>query len=429
MKNHLRNIITASALLVMFSATFTFAASVTLSSPSAGNYIILGSNMDGVAGIQLNVTYDAASLATPTVTQGGLVAGAMLAANTTQPGIIKIAIISTRAFSGSGQIASISFASKKGSGGITSITTDMIDSKGSAIASSGSSNLSSGTTATEFITTPGIPFSQPSTTATTSSTAPTAATTTATTATQTVPGTITLPTDLQQRTESQTAPSSAVPTLTRESTESIVAEEQTKPSDKSTSDSKAGETPQLVAYKGIMDQFRLYSGSKELSTMVKLFDKKAAQTIHQEPPIVLSNGQSNATLTVDVPSKTKSSPNFAVNGGKLISFKRDVQNAGRWIIEVLPELAATGTTITIIAGDEDFELPLTVTPPINTKLTLDESGWNKFLKEVGTAKAPLHDFNNDGMRDYVDEFIFIANCLAKKTAPPKSVPTPHKPAK
>jgi hypothetical protein len=429
MRSYLRNIFTASAFLVMLSATFAFSASVTFSLTSPGNYIILGSNMDGVAGIQLNVSYDAASLATPTVTQGGLVAGAMLAANTTQPGIIKIAIISTRAFSGSGQIATISFASKKGSGGITSITTDMIDSKGSAIASSGSSNLSSGTAATEFITTPGIPFSQPSTTATTSNTASTAATTSATTATQTIPGTITLPADLQQRTESQPAPSSVVPTLPRESTESIVAEKQTKPSNKSTSDSKAGETPQLVAYKGILDQFKLYSGSKKFSTMVKFFDKKTAQTINQDPPIVLSNGQSSATLTVDIQSKTNSSLNFAVNGGKLISFKRDAQMADRWIIEVLPEIAATGTTITIIAGEDDFEFPLTVTPLIKTKLTLDEPGWNTFLKEVGTVKAPLHDFNNDGVRDYVDEFIFIANYLAKKTAAPKSVPTPIKPAK
>ncbi|NTV49701.1 MAG: hypothetical protein HGB32_02640 [Geobacteraceae bacterium] len=428
MRNYLRNIFTASALLVMFSATFAFPASVTFSSPSAGNYIILGSNMDGVAGIQLNVTYDAASLATPTVTQGGLVAGAMLAANTTQPGIIKIAIISTRAFSGSGQIATISFASKKGSGGITSITTDMIDSKGSAIASSGSSNLSSGTAAAEIITTPGIPFSQPSTT-TTSSTASTAATTTATTTTQTIQGTITLPTDMQQRTEPQPAPSSAVPSFSRESTESIIAEEQTKPSDKSTPELKTGKTSQIVAYKGILERFKLYSGNKKFSTMVTFFDIKTAQNIHQEPAILLSNGQSNATVTVDVPSKTNSSLNFAVNGGKLISFKQDAKNTGRWIIVVLPDIAAYRTTITIIAGDEYFESPLTVTPPIKTKLTLDEQGWNRFLKEVGTVKAPLHDFNNDGVRNYVDEFIFIANCLAKKTAPTKPVPTPKKSVK
>lgn len=97
------------------------------------SYTVQGSAMDGVAGIQLDITYDATSLSSPTVTQGGLVAGAMFASNTSRPGFIKIAIISTQPFSGSGQIAIISFASKTGSGGITSITTSMIDGRGTAI--------------------------------------------------------------------------------------------------------------------------------------------------------------------------------------------------------------------------------------------------------------------------------------------------------
>ena len=418
-----------AAFILFCSTSSVLAASISIvPSGNPASFSVEGSGMDGVAGIQLNVTYDSASLATPTVTQSALVAGAMLAANTTQPGIIKIAIISTRAFSGSGQIATISFASKKGSGGIISITTDMIDSKGAAIASSGSVNLSSGTAATEIITTPGIPFSQPSTT-TTNNTASTAATTTnttaATTATQSFPGTITLPADLQQRAESQPAPSSTVPAFSREPAESIIAEEQNR----TNPDSKAVETPQLVVYEGILERFKLYSGSKKFSTMVTLFDKKTAQTIHQEPAILLSDGRNIATLSIDIPATTNSSPSFAVNGGKLLSFKQDKQILDRRIIEILPDVGSVRTTVIIIAGAERFEFPLTVTPPVKTKLTLDESGWNKFLKEIGTVKAPLHDFNSDGVRDYMDEFIFIANCLAKKTTPPKPVSTPNKSAK
>ena len=71
------------------------------------------------------------------------------------------------------------------------------------------------------------------------------------------------------------------------------------------------------------------------------------------------------------------------------------------------------------AGAEEFEYPLTVAPPAKTALTLDESGWNRFLKEVGTSSAPQHDLNNDGLRDYVDEFIFVANHIARKSAPEK----------
>lgn len=108
------------------------------------SYTVQGVGMDGVAGIQLSISYDSASLADPTVTQGEFIAGAMLASNTSQPGLIKIAIISTKAFSGSGQIASITFASKNGAGGITSITTSMIDNKGTPLSSQTSKIPASG---------------------------------------------------------------------------------------------------------------------------------------------------------------------------------------------------------------------------------------------------------------------------------------------
>jgi hypothetical protein len=112
------------------------AASVSVSPSGDVSYTIQGSGMDGVAGIQINITYDAASLSMPTIVQGGLVAGAMLAANTSIPGSIKIAIVGTKAFSGSGAIATISFSSKTGSGGIISANVSMINSAGTAVPAS-----------------------------------------------------------------------------------------------------------------------------------------------------------------------------------------------------------------------------------------------------------------------------------------------------
>ena len=148
--------------------------------------------------------------------------------------------------------------------------------------------------------------------------------------------------------------------------------------------------------------------------MAALFDKEVAQTIHQEPAIILSDGQSNVTLTIDIPSRISSSPNFAVNGGTLISFKQDKQSKSRWIVEVLPEAGTVKASVTIIAGVDEFEYPLTVAPPVKTTLPIDERGWKTFLKEVGLPTAPLHDLNNDGKRDYVDEFLFVANYLSNK---------------
>jgi hypothetical protein len=98
----------------------------------AGSYTIQAANMGGVAGIQLELGYDAA-LGVPTVTQGDLVAGALLAANTTLLGTVKIALISVQPFSGSGTVARISFPVTSGSGGITSMKASIVDVTGSQL--------------------------------------------------------------------------------------------------------------------------------------------------------------------------------------------------------------------------------------------------------------------------------------------------------
>jgi hypothetical protein len=426
----IKSILSLTIITLIYSSLACSAANISII-PGIGSYVVQGTGMDGVAGIQLDISYDASSLATPTVTQGNLVAGAMLAANTSKPGSIKIAIISTTPFAGSGQIATISFASKTGNGGITSITSSMIDSKGAALSSTGNNVASTETASNGIITNPGVPFSQP--TAQPSQTSPlnqtiqSQTTTTTTATTPTYLGTVTLPTDQQQRADSQPPQTATAPVYASEPPAARTAES-SKPSEKTASNAKAEESPQYVHYKSIADRFKAYAGKKQLSQMAQLFEKKVAQHIQQNPAIVISNGKSKALLTVDIPARINSSPNFAVNGGTLISFKQDNKDKGRWIVEVVPETGSLTVPVTVIAGSEEFEYPLTLAPPVKTTLTLDEKGWNRFLKEVGTAKAPLHDLNNDGVRDYLDEYIFVANYLANKgvSAKPAEVKTPKK---
>jgi hypothetical protein len=75
----------------------------------------------------------------------------------------------------------------------------------------------------------------------------------------------------------------------------------------------------------------------------------------------------------------------------------------------------------LLLDDAAVELPVLVVPPLpknwaDKKLT--EAEVNKFLVERGTAKAPAGDLNNDGLRDYRDDYIMIGNYLLA-TAPVK----------
>ncbi|MDD2366249.1 MAG: hypothetical protein PHN84_08805 [Desulfuromonadaceae bacterium] len=387
------------------------------------SYSIQGSNMDGVSGIQLEISYDTSSLKAPNVVQGGLVSGAMIAANTSIPGKIIIAIISTKSFSGNGQIANITFATKTGNGKLTIDSSNIIDSNGSPVTSLNSDAVENNQTisTTETSTPSNIALSNsPQQPQEVKPSPINQGTQTISTPIQTYLGTVTLP---AINTPEQETPEPSVTVITTSDNEAGSTSSKTEPVHEKVSskidETKPNETPQYIVYKGIIDRFKNYGSDKNLSNVIKLFEKKVCQIAQQNPQIMVSDGKNSAILTIDLPPRISTSPNFAVNNGKLVSFYKDEKTKGRWTAEVLPTIASSMSTLTIIAGVEEFECPITVTQPLNDSISLDEKGWNRFITEIGPAESPLHDLNSDGVRDYKDEFIFVANYLLNTSIKPK----------
>lgn len=392
----------------VFFSSYAFSASISVTPLGNGKFVINGNSMDGVAAISLNITYDSSSLSSPKIDQGSLTSGGMFAANPNfTSDTVRIAILKSSGFSGSGQLAVITFATHTGSGTL-SVSSSMIDSKTAPLPDGGKltvSDFNSSSIETSSIVSSNIVQSS-------QTSQPTQNTPVKAAINPTYLGSVTLPTDQQQRAESQSSTIQNTPIKTPELIANKISDE-TKPSEKSVAESAPEETPQYVVYKGVLERFKHLAG-KKFSDAVALFDKKASQIVNQEPSILLSDGKSKATLTVDIPSRKNISPNFAVSGAELLSFGRDKENSGRWIVEVLPEADSYRVTVTVINGADEFEFPLTVSPPIVTKLTLDENGWERFIEETGSVKPTLHDYNRDGVADYIDEFIFVANCLANR---------------
>ena len=416
-------VIVRSLLLTVLFTSSAFAASVTVvPTGNPSSYSVEGIGLDGVSGIQINIAYDPASLGAPSITKTGLASGAQFAETHAIPGLIKIAVINSTVLSGSGPIAALSFASKRGNGGILSVTYNMLNDSSLSLASNFNEAVeSTPETASEVAA---LQLNG-SATAQTIQTIQTAQTAQARQAAQTgnvsepvSPGTVTLPTDLQQQPDMPVPPTPTLPDATvAEKTAVAKAAEQDQPGTP-IPESQPAVAPQHVVYQGITDRFQRYGGIKKLSDMAQLFDAKVTQTFRQEPAILLSDGSSTAVLTIGLPPAVTPSLKFAVNGGKLLSCKQDQQNQERWVLEVLPGANSAKVAVTALGAGVDFEYPLTVAPRVKTELALDESGWKTFLKEAGTLKAPLHDLNNDGVRDYRDEFIFVANYLAQKKALP-----------
>jgi len=371
-----------------------------------------GANMDNVAGLDLTIRYDSALLSSPTVTKGDLVSKGMLSANTSMPGIIRIVIISTTPFIGSGQIAAINFASNPGNGGIQSISATVIDINGThlpVMVSVISNTVPSSPITTDIITTrptttPGIPFSE------------------------TVP---TVPTVNTGRTNSVTTQSNTSlvivePHNTEESKthnqndisrqqlpqESVVTPE-TVSEAKQPLRKEIGEVRQQIVFKGVVDRFKTYRGDKSLPIMSALFSKDISKFIHQNPAIALSDGNSTITISVDISNINQNSPNFALENATVLSVKKEGKS-GRWTVVAKPEFNTWTATLSIIAGGESFEYPLTVAPRLDSSIITDQAGWNNFQSGKRSQQELLYDFNKDGIRNYIDEYIFVANHLARK---------------
>jgi hypothetical protein len=393
--------------LLFISSQATFAASVTITPASNGIFIIQGNQMDGVAGIELNVVYDSSSLASPSVNQGNLISGAIMLADTNIPGSIKVAIISTKAFSGSGQIVSISFATHTGSGSIK-VSSSMINSKGAPVPGGGSS------VASDFQTISTTSTTGDTTNNTTNNT--TSGSTTGSGAGVSIPtylGTVSMPADVQARSESKPADASGVPAQIPEPADSkpIEPPAETKP----VAEPQKPVEVKMTSYKGALDNFREYRGERSPAIFIALFNKEITPTVRQEPAVALSDGKTPLKLRVKLETASDKSPNFSLNGAKLVSLNRDTSAA--WIIDAFPQAGIMRASLTIMTDSDIIEYPLTLAPPIND-IAPAEADFAVFLKDSGAA-TPKRDLNGDGIHDYLDDFIYTANYLVNKAAASK----------
>lgn len=396
--------------LLFMSTQAVFAASVTIIPTVAGTYSIQGSSMDGVAGIDLTITYDSSSLSSPTVTQGSLVAGAMMVANTSNPGSIKTAIISTKAFSGSGEIASVTFATRNGTGGITSASVKMINSKGVSISAQASISGESAPSGTSsgFTTTAGVPFSQPDAAVVTTGQSSAARSSASQMLTQL--GTVNMPSDVQGKSDPKPVDSVSVPI---QSIEPPAVKPADPPAEvKPLAAPQKQEPVKITSYKGVLESFRVFNGKKTPASYTALYNKEITPAIRQEPAVALSDGKTPLNILIKLDTAGDKSPNFSLNGARLVSLSKD--DSLKWTVVVLPKTGTLQAGLTILTDSDMIEYPLTVAPPIEG-VSAVEADFAAFLADSG-ASPSTRDLNGDGRHDYLDDFIYTANYLMKRSA-------------
>jgi hypothetical protein len=169
----------------------------------------------------------------------------------------------------------------------------------------------------------------------------------------------------------------------------------------------------VMMYQSVLERFKEYKGEKTPKALMDLFSGKERGI--QAPPPVLSNGMSTVKVVLELNSRGENN-NFQIDNATLVS----INNAGKdqWVVELLPDKRVWEASIAIPRSRQLNVMPLTVSPavdltPIRASGRLAESDFKRFLKERGTAKSPRFDLNGDGVRDYIDDYIFTANYLIR----------------
>jgi hypothetical protein len=398
---------------------------------SAGkNAVTLQANgLENPYGIDITVSYDSARLANPRVVQGSAANGAIFLPNTGVKGQIRIAMVKNAPMEGTGALANISFDRIGTLPGVIKIVKwQIIDKDGGDLNPTlGAAEVS---TETLPVTTQsdGSVLQQP--------VVPPPVTTSGGggSGLNMVGGTLTMPSDEpgarkepapaqpQPQAESAEPPKAAVPAPASAEPASTVTAGEAQPAVKKA----PRELPLPVP--SVLERFHSFSGEKTPKSLIALFDRDGGATMRQSPSICLADGKVSVVVTISRGTSDKA-PNFAFNNARYLSLR---QLDGDWQIEVVPDKGALSASISMLTDGVLLELPLTVAPPVDIDLdrsgTVNEADFQLFLSTRGSETAPKFDLNGDGKRDYLDDYIFTANYLARKPAgDKKAVPAQQAP--
>ncbi len=391
-----------------------------ISSSGNGVYSLQGIGLVDVAGIDVAINYDSASLSSPRIVQGGLISGAMMVVNPNVPGNIHIAAVKASPIAGSGVIATIYFSTVAGgSGKILSLSANVINGNGArldvqtqVLNPDNSGNISSdiGSGSPGSITTPDQSASN------TVSSGSEAGTETH------YPGPtgVSLPSDSEEATIKKASPeqspdepgSHSGEAITTETAERNIPETQNTPIS-SSAFSTGGKS---VVYKSVLDLFREYTGERSLKAFTALFGKASMPGIRQEPAVALSDGKTRVKVFIRLPATGKYAPNFSLKNAKFVSLEKEGEE---WVIEALPDRNACDSSVTVLDNGTISTIYLTVAPPMDIDsgkiVTRGKSG-AKSTEDRGSAGNRFTVKKSGKNGNYLEDYIATANDIVKRNA-------------
>lgn len=160
--------------------------------------------------------------------------------------------------------------------------------------------------------------------------------------------------------------------------------------------------PPVQSFQSVLDRFRSFKGDRTEAAFRRLFDPDPAAPFRQTPAVAITDGRSPVIVTFNLASPGEEVNIMVLTNTRMISFHY-LNDGTTAELTVLPEAGKYISSLMIKAGDRIYDLPLTVAPPLSPRLTA--SG-------VSDGRVLGSDYNGDGVVDYIDDYILMANRLA-----------------
>jgi hypothetical protein len=166
----------------------------------------------------------------------------------------------------------------------------------------------------------------------------------------------------------------------------------------------------------VLERFRTFSGQRTPAALSELFKPPVSPQYSQQPEIALSDGATVVSIKIVLPVQGGALPNFAIIGARMISCVQ--KQKGEWVIEALPETEVGKAELVVSSDAAILEFPLVVSPPLPSGIDLSEQGFISYLAGKDRTAPSQQDLNGDGRTDYLDDYIYTANYLVRKSSPP-----------
>lgn len=444
--------------LLVYAANAGAVSSVTIAPATANGdvYTVTAADVQDAAGIDLSVYYDVSALTNPKVTAGSFASGAMMEANTSTPGFIRVVFISG-AFKGTGgQLATISFTK------VGKLTGRSIDLKAEITSTAGAK-----VAALPIVATTAPPASETEAPASTSGTTPQRPSSASASggmsdvfnqAQQQASGggMRDIYNQAQQQQQQQSGSNLGNVTFSgyspvmqnprkeepqrdeplraerasdasQEAVQSTTPPAATAPASSSQAETVKGPTAKSVkealdllkAVEMPLQRFRAFKGARTVKVLAPLFDAGAAskKDVVQVPDIAVSDGNKIVTVKIEL-AVSGMVPNFSLRGANLKAIRPITDKV--WELDALPQKGKSDVHLSVLLGSERVDIPLVVIPPLDPELVkqtqdLSEAGVNALLaKAEPKSGKPHYDVNSDGRQDFIDDYILVAHYLLKK---------------